>query len=266
MMTTSGVSAATGDGFALSCFRKGGFRILVIEDDPQLRRFLRASLELRGYQVLEAVDGRNGADHLTAESPDLILLDLNLPDVDGLQFLSEIRSWSRTPVIVMSVRSATADKIQSLDGGASDYVTKPFDIGELLARINGVLRRRDVGEASAPVFQGGEGLVVDLVRREVSVSGQPVSLTRREFKVLAYLILNANTVLTHQAILRQVWGRAHENDVQYLRIVIARLRQKLEADPARPRCILTVSRVGYRLRVNPAPPVPKEGIPDCGPS
>ncbi|MBI1206104.1 MAG: response regulator [Azospirillum sp.] len=224
-------------------------RVAVIEDDPQLRRFLTAGLEAHGYQVSCSESGRAGIASIVTVKPDVILLDLGLPDIDGTALIDEIRAWSQIPIIVVSSRIAVGDKISALDHGASDYVTKPFDMGELLARIRASLRQNIRTSGTEPTFTV-DHLVVDLLRREVRRDGALVKLSPREFALLRFLVANADKVLTHQMILKEVWGAAHLHDTHYLRIFIGRLRQKLELDPARPRLIVTESGVGYRLRVN----------------
>lgn len=220
--------------------------IAVIEDDPQLRRFLKTGLEAHGFAVTAAETGREGMAMLTAQTPDVVLLDLMLPDADGADLLKEIRGWTQVPVIVLTSKSNTQDKIDLLDIGANDYLTKPFDMGELLARIRAALRQTIVSKGGDPIFRSGP-LTLDLVRHEVSVNGEPVRLSPREFTLLSFLAQHADKVITHQMILKEVWGSAHLNDTHYLRVFMGRLRQKLETDPARPKLLLTVSGVGYRL-------------------
>jgi two-component system KDP operon response regulator KdpE len=221
-------------------------RIAVIEDDPQLRRFLKTGLEAHGFQVQAAETGREGLAMLVAQPPDVLLLDLMLPDADGADLLREIRAWSQVPVIVLSSKSSAQDKIDLLDLGANDYLAKPFDMGELLARIRAALRQSIVVKGSDPLFRSGP-LTLDLVRHEVMLNNEPVRLSPREFTLLAFLAQHADKVITHQMILKEVWGAAHLNDTHYLRVFMGRLRQKLEADPARPKLLVTVSGVGYRL-------------------
>lgn len=223
-----------------------GQRIAVIEDDPQLRRFLKTGLEAHGFQVFAAETGREGLAMLTATPADVLLLDLMLPDADGADLVREIRAWSKLPIIVLSSKSAAQDKIDLLDLGANDYLAKPFDMGELLARIRAALRQIIVASGSDPLFRSGP-LTLDLVRHEVALNGEPVRLSPREFALLAFMARHADKVITHQMILKEVWGLAHLNDTHYLRVFMGRLRQKLEADPARPKLLLTVSGVGYRL-------------------
>ena len=223
-----------------------GKSVLIVEDEAQIRKFLRISLEAHGYAVREARLGEDGL-RICAESPcDLVILDLGLPDMDGQEFITRLREWSDTLLIVLSVREAEAEKIRALDAGANDYVTKPFGIGELMARIRAVLRDAEEPSSAVPVFDAG-GLRVDLARREVMLDGEPVHLTRKEYDLLRVLIRNRGMVLTHQAILRQLWGPAHEGETHYLRVLIGQLRQKLGDNPAQPRFIVTVQGVGYRF-------------------
>jgi two-component system KDP operon response regulator KdpE len=223
-------------------------RILVVDDEPQIRRFLRTSLSAHGYQVIEAAGGKDAIVLATTERPDVMLLDLGLPDMDGLEVVRHIREWSNVPIIVLSVRGQESDKITALDGGADDYVTKPFGMGELLARLRAALRHRLQAEAAEPVFRSG-GLMVDLARRVVTVDGREVKLTPRAYELLRVLVIHAGKVITHQQLLRQVWGPASVNETHYLRVYIAQLRQKIEPDPAQPCHILTEPGVGYRLRL-----------------
>lgn len=221
-------------------------RILVVDDEPQIRRLLRTSLGAHQYQVLEAASGQAALVAAAEERPDLLILDLGLPDMDGLDVMSRLREWSDLPVIVLSVRDREMEKVEALDRGADDYVTKPFGMSELLARIRATLRHRLQGEVEAPVFQSGD-LSVDLARRQVTVSGQEVHLTPKEYDLLRLLVTHAGKVLTHQQLLRQVWGRGYEQETHYLRVHIGQLRQKIETIPAQPRYILTEPGVGYRL-------------------
>ena len=222
-------------------------RVLVVDDEPQIRRFLRASLTAKGYTVLEAATGQEALLKATSERPDVIILDLGLPDVDGMEIIRQVREWSKVPVLVLSVRGREADKIAALDAGADDYVTKPFGMGELMARIRAALRNRLSDETDEPVFRSG-GLTVDLARREVSVDGRNVRLTPTEYDVLRTLVTHAGKVVTHQHLLREVWGPADVDETHYVRVYVGQLRQKIEADPAQPRYILTEPGVGYRLR------------------
>jgi two-component system KDP operon response regulator KdpE len=223
-------------------------RLLVVDDEPQIRRFLRTSLGAHGYQVIEAGCGKDAVVLTATEHPDLLMLDLGLPDMDGLEVIGHIREWSNVPIIVLSVRGQERDKIAALDGGADDYVTKPFGMGELLARMRAALRHRLQAEAEEPVFRSGD-LTVDLARRLVTVQGREVKLTPREYDLLRTLVVHAGKVVTHQHLLRQVWGPAAVHETHYLRVYVGQLRQKIEPDPARPRYLLTEPGVGYRLHV-----------------
>jgi two-component system KDP operon response regulator KdpE len=225
-----------------------GHRIIVVEDDPQMRRFLRTGLGAHDYLVTEAETARAGLAAIVTNNPDLIILDLTLPDLDGVAVVRELRGWSQTPIIILSSRNAVTDKITALDAGANDYVTKPFEMAELLARMRAALRHRIRTEGGHPAVVSG-AVSVDLVRREVRRHDEPVKLSPREYEVLRVLAQNADMVVTHQMLLREVWGPAHVGDTNYLRIFIGRLRQKLEDDPARPRTIVTESGVGYRFRI-----------------
>ena len=222
--------------------------ILVIEDEQPLQKFLRATLRSQDYNVLEATTGELGLQRAAAERPDLIILDLGLPDLDGTEVTRRLRDWSAIPIIVVSARGKEQDKVAALDAGADDYLTKPFGVGELLARIRVVLRHLatvnvDTGEA---VFEVG-GLRLDVARHEVTIDGAPVHLTPNEFKLLTVLAKNAGKVLTHRHLLKEIWGPGAEAEAHYLRVYMNQLRQKLETDAARPRYLLTEPGVGYRL-------------------
>jgi two-component system KDP operon response regulator KdpE len=220
--------------------------ILVVDDEPAIRRFLRTSLSAQGYQVSEAEDGEAALDAVKRDAPDLVVLDLGLPGIDGLDVIRSLReAGSAVPIVVLSVRSDEAGKVKALDLGADDYVTKPFGIEELIARIRTALRHRLQQEGERPIFKSGD-LTMDLVRRVVSVGGVDVKLTPREYDLLRLLVAHAGKVLTHRFILKEVWGT--ETDIQYLRIYIRTLRQKIEDDPEQPQLILTEQGVGYRLR------------------
>jgi two-component system KDP operon response regulator KdpE len=220
-------------------------RVLIVDDEPPIRRFLRTSLEAQGYQTIEAETGEDALAALVKNRVDIVVLDLGLPGMDGLEVLKRLRSQSPIPVIVLSSRADEAGKVKALDLGADDYVTKPFGMDELLARLRAALRHRLQQQGEKPLFRAGE-LIVDLVRRIVTVRGVEVKLTPREYDLLRLLVSHAGKVLTHKFILREVWGT--ETDVQYLRIYIRTLRQKIEAEPERPQYILTEQGVGYRLR------------------
>jgi two-component system, OmpR family, KDP operon response regulator KdpE len=222
--------------------------VLLIEDDAQIRRFLRATLPLQGYRLLEAVTGQEGLRCATTQRPDLIILDLGLPDMDGLAIAREVRSWASTPILVLSARGQERDKIAALDAGADDYVTKPFGVGELLARMRVALRHAAGTAAGAPepLYQADD-LQVDLVHRRVAVRGEEVHLTPLEYKLLAQLVRHAGKVVTHRQLLHEVWGPAFEEQTHYLRVYMQQLRRKIEREPARPHYLRTEPGVGYRL-------------------
>jgi two-component system KDP operon response regulator KdpE len=222
-------------------------RILVADDEPQIRRFLRLGLESHGYAVLEAETAEAALRAAITGQPELVVLDLGLPDREGFEVLRALREWSRVPVLVLSVRSREDEKVRAFELGADDYVVKPFGMAELLARIKAALRRRIESEAPKPVFRVG-GLEVDLVRRLVRVNNVEVRLSRMQYRLLQILVSNAGKVVTHHQLLSEVWGAAHRDDVQYLRVFIRKLRRRIEADPARPHYLLTELGVGYRLR------------------
>ncbi len=226
---------------------------IVIEDEPQIRRFVRGALEAEGWQVFEAATAQQGVTEAGTRKPDLLVLDLGLPDRDGLEVIRDVRGWSTVPIIVLSARTDEVDKVAALDAGADDYLTKPFGVGELLARVRANLRRprssaSDDGSAEEadPVFRFGE-VEVDRLARVVRRSGVDVHLTPIEYRLLSVLIANVGRVLTHRQLLREVWGPTHAQQSHYLRIYMGHLRQKLEADPAQPRYLLTETAVGYRL-------------------
>jgi two-component system KDP operon response regulator KdpE len=221
-------------------------RVLVIDDEPQIRKFLEISLRAQGYAVGLAETGQAGLGALATQGADIVVLDMGLPDVDGLQVLRDIRQWSQVPVIVLTVRSGEAGKVAALDAGANDYVTKPFGVQELMARIRALLRLRAVSDESAPVFDDGH-LRVDLSRREVSIAGEPVTLSRKEYALLAFLVQHAGRVVTQPQLLRELWGPTHQEDTHYLRILVGKLRQKLGDDAAAPRWIATEPGVGLRF-------------------
>lgn len=223
-------------------------RILVVDDEPQIRRFLRTSLGAHGYHVLEAESGSEALRQASLTKPDAIVLDLGLPDMDGLTVLARLREWTTTPVIVLSVRGDEAVKVAALDNGADDYVTKPFGMAELLARIRTALRHGLSQEVEDPVFSF-DGLVADLARRTITRDGRSISLSPREYDLFRLMLVNAGKVLTHQYLLKTLWGAAHLHDVQYLRVYVSQLRNKLEPEPEQPRYILTEPGVGYRLRL-----------------
>lgn len=220
---------------------------LLIEDERHIRRFVRTALETEGWGVVEADTMRQGSADAGTRRPDLIILDLGLPDGDGMEFLRDLRGWSKVPVIVLSARVGEEDKIEALDAGADDYLTKPFGVGELLARVRAAARRRqDGGSGAAAVFEFGD-VRIDLGMRTVHKRGVEIHLTPTEYRLLTLLVANAGKVLTHRQILRQVWGPSHAGDDHYVRVYMGHLRQKLEDEPAHPKHILTETAVGYRL-------------------
>jgi two-component system, OmpR family, KDP operon response regulator KdpE len=221
-------------------------RILVVDDEPQIQRFLRPSLTAAGYEVVAAANGRDALKAAATASPDAVVLDLGLPDMDGKDVIRELRAWSKVPIIVLSARDREAEKIAALDLGADDYVNKPFGIGELMARLRAALRHAAQTAGQATKLRTG-GLIVDTLAHTVTREGEPVRLTPKEFDLLALLVRNAGRVVTHRQILTSVWGPAHTEDLQYLRVFIGQLRQKLEPDPDAPRLISTEPGVGYRL-------------------
>jgi len=222
--------------------------IVAIEDDPQIRRFLRTGLESHGFQIHEAETGALGLAEAASRRADLVILDLGLPDMDGIEVVRKIREWSALPVIVLSARATETDKVAALDAGADDYLTKPFGMSELLARIRVALRHAQGAAAqdNAGVFEVAN-LKVDLAHRRIHVEGKEVHLTPIEYRLLAAMVKHAGKVLTHRQLLKDVWGPAYVDRSHYLRVHMASLRHKLEADPARPRFLLTEAGVGYRL-------------------
>jgi two-component system KDP operon response regulator KdpE len=224
--------------------------VLVIEDEPQMLRFLRASLGAHGYQLIEATTGADGMAQAATRNPDVILLDLGLPDVDGLEVTRRLREWTRTPIIVISARGRDQDKVKALDDGADDYLTKPFSVEELLARIRVALRHvaENASGRQEAVFSVGE-LRVDLTRREVFLGDQQVHLTPTEYRLLITLIKYAGRVVTHRQLLKEVWGPSYVEQTHYLRVFVGQLRQKLEREPAKPRYLTNEPGIGYRLKV-----------------
>ena len=218
---------------------------LVIDDEIQIRRLLRVCLEANGYRVNEAATGHEGILQAAQRAPDLVILDLGLPDLDGVSVLRRLREWSKVPVLVLSVRDREEDKIAALDHGADDYLTKPFGTGELLARLR-VAQRHAIPSQEIQVFQSGK-LEVDLAARLVRLEGKDVKLTATEYSLLRLFVQHAGRVLTHRQILREVWGPNYEGQTHYLRVYVAHLREKLEPDPSKPRLIVTEPGVGYRL-------------------
>lgn len=224
----------------------GGPRILVVDDEKPIRRFLRVSLTAAGYTVYEAASGREALHEASGLRPDVVVLDLGLPDLDGVEVIRQLREWTRVPVIVLSVRDGEADKVAALDAGADDYVTKPFGVGELVARLR-VAVRHSASTGAEMVFEC-EGLRVDFGRRLVTLNGAEVSLTPTEYDILRALVQHAGKVLTHTQLLRQVWGASYEAEAHLLRVNVSNLRRKIEPDPTRPHYIRTEPGVGYRLR------------------
>jgi two-component system, OmpR family, KDP operon response regulator KdpE len=221
--------------------------ILIIEDEESIRRFLRVSLAASGYRLVESATGRDGLLQAATAQPDLIILDLGLPDMDGIDLTRQIREWSKVPIIIVSARGKEQDKVVALDAGADDYLTKPFGVGELLARLRVALRHRATTQTGdEPVFQNGD-LKVDLARREVTLAGKPLHLTPNEYRLLSILVQHAGRVLTHRQLLKDVWGPGSSQETHYLRVYMNQLRQKIEADPAQPKFLLTEPGVGYRL-------------------
>ena len=223
--------------------------ILLIEDEPQMRRFLRITLQSNGYRLVETETGAEGLLQAASRNPDVVLLDLGLPDMDGIEVTTRLREWTQTPVIVISAREQEQDKVKALDAGADDYLTKPFNAGELLARIRVALRHalRQRSGRQEPVFSL-YNLRVDLAQRQVFLDDREVHLTPIEYKLLTTLIRHAGKVITHRQLLTEVWGAAHVNEVQYLRVYMTQLRHKLESDPARPRFLMNEPGIGYRLK------------------
>lgn len=225
-----------------------GLRVLVVDDERAIRRFLRTSLNAYNYMVYEASSGQEALTAVISHRPDLLILDLGLPDLDGIEVIRQLREWTRLPIIVLSVRERESDKVSALDAGADDYLTKPFGIGELMARLR-VAVRRTAQLDPEPVFSL-DGLEVDLAHRRVSSQGREVQLTPTEYDLLRVLVLNAGKVLTHRQLLRQVWGLGYEEEMHLLRVNISNLRRKIEPEPSRPHFIVTEPGVGYRLKSN----------------
>lgn len=223
-------------------------KVVVIEDEEQIRRFVRHALEDEGCKVYEAATAAQGLIEAGTRKPDLVILDLGLPDRDGIEVIRDLRGWSDVPVIILSARSEEDDKISALDAGADDYLAKPFGVGELLARTRAMLRRRSrAGDEHVPIVTFGD-VSVDLSRRTVHRNGEPVHLTTLEYRLLTVLVANTGRVLTHRQLLKDVWGPSYVESSHYLRIYVGHLRQKLEADPTQPRFILTETGVGYRFQ------------------
>lgn len=226
---------------------EAGQRVLVVDDETSIRRYLRAALSAQGFTIYEAANGQEAINAVVSYHPDLIILDLGLPDFDGVEVTRRLREWSQTPIIILSVREAENDKIAALDAGADDYLTKPFSTGELTARMRVALRRM-TGTADEPILQV-DNLKMDVSRRLVTVDDSQISLTPTEYEILRLLLQHAGKVLTHHQLLRQVWGTAYESEMHILRVNISNLRRKIEPDPSRPHYLLTEPGVGYRIRV-----------------
>lgn len=226
-----------------------GARVLVIDDEKQIRRMLKTALTGYGFTTAEAATGRDGLTETSVFHPDLVILDLGLPDMDGVEVVKRLREWTRVPVIILSVREHEEDKIYALDAGADDYVTKPFSMGELLARIR-VALRHTTGRSEEPVLQFGD-LTLDIPRRVVLVRGQETKLTPTEYEILKHLALQAGKVVTHRQLLKAIWGPNYQDETHYLRIYIGQIRHKIEPDPSQPTIILTEPGVGYRLAASP---------------
>jgi two-component system KDP operon response regulator KdpE len=222
--------------------------VIIIEDEPEIRRFLRASLLSHGYRLVEATTGQEGLQAAETRQPDLIILDLGLPDMDGLEVIQRLRSWTSVPLVVLSARGQETAKVAALDAGADDYISKPFGVSELLARMRATLRRaeRPEGAQSTPTFETGD-LQIDFAQRRVLVKRKEVHLTPIEYRLLTTLAKHAGKLLTRKQLLTEVWGRAYADQAHYLHVHMAQLRRKIETDPARPRYILTEPSVGYRL-------------------
>jgi two-component system, OmpR family, KDP operon response regulator KdpE len=240
---TSQPSAPVGGGASTP-----GPVIVLIEDEPEIRRFLRATLQSHGYRLVEAVTAQEGLQAAETRQPDLIILDLGLPDMDGLEVIRRLREWTQVPILVLSARGQEADKVTALDAGADDYVSKPFGVGELLARMRVSLRRAErIGSGADQQTFTADDLQVDFVHRRVLVKGQDIHLTPIEYRLLTTLARHAGKVLTRNQLLKEVWGRAYTDQAHYLHVYMAHLRRKIEVNPAQPRYILTEPGVGYRL-------------------
>jgi two-component system, OmpR family, KDP operon response regulator KdpE len=228
-------------------------RVLIVDDEPAILRFLKPALEANGYEITTAGTVADATKRIAAEVPDVVVLDLGLPDGDGKDVIRRVREWSDVPIVVLSARDREAEKIEALDLGADDFVNKPFGVGELLARMRTALRHRMQRHAETPVLKVGD-LEVDSLRHRASRAGEEIKLTRKEFELLSFLARHAGKVLTHRQILTAVWGPAHTEDTQYLRVYIGQLRQKLEENPEEPRLITTESGIGYRIAESTQPP------------
>lgn len=225
--------------------------VLVVEDDPAIRRFLRNTLAVQGYRVHEVVTGADALIAIRRERPELIVLDLGLPDMDGMNLIGQVRAFSPVPIVILSSRDDESGKVMALDLGADDYITKPFGIEEFMARVRAALRHRLATDGSPPVFRtgGAAGLSVDLIRRLVTVGDAEIKLSPKEYDILRELVIHAGKVLTHRHLLRAAWGNENDIDVQYLRVYVRQLRQKIEQAPEQPRYIVTEAGVGYRLQM-----------------
>ena len=224
-----------------------GTRIIVVEDEGSIRRFVCDALRREGWVAIEAATARQGLDAAAAERPDLVLLDLGLPDLTGLTFIQALRGWSQVPVLILSARAAEQDKIAALDAGADDYLTKPFGLGEMLARVRALLRRGSEVQTGSALRRFGE-VEVDLARQQVRRGDAELHLTQIEYRLLACLLANQGKVMTHRQLMREVWGSGRTEQNHYLRVYVGRLRHKLEVDPARPQYLLTETGVGYRFQ------------------
>jgi two-component system, OmpR family, KDP operon response regulator KdpE len=221
-------------------------RVLVVDDEPAILRFLRPALEANGFQVMAAATASEATQRIAGEHPEIIVLDLGLPDGDGKDVIRQVRQWSDVPIVVLSAREREAEKIEALDLGADDFVNKPFGVGELMARLRAALRHRAQRQGETPVLSVG-GVEIDTVRHRVMRAGRDIKLTPREFELLACLVRHAGKVMTHRQLLTAVWGPAHAQDTQYLRVYIGQLRQKIEENPDDPKIILTELGIGYRI-------------------
>jgi len=225
--------------------------VLVVEDEPQMRKFVRIALESHDYRVIEAGTGAEAIQQAVSYTPDAVVLDLGLPDMDGLEVTRQLREWSTVPILVISARGQEDSKVKALDGGADDYLTKPFGAAELMARLRVALRHAAASrEAPTSVVHVGDDVVIDLVKRLVHVRGEEVHLTPIEYKLLTALVKHAGMVMTHRHLLEQVWGPGHAHQMQYLRVYMTQLRHKLEANPARPKFLVTEPGIGYRLKAD----------------
>lgn len=226
--------------------------ILVIEDEPQMMRFLRVTLQSENYRLIEAYTAASGISQAASRNPDIILLDLGLPDMDGLEVIEKIRTWSVTPVIIISAREQEGDKIKALDRGADDYLTKPFGVGELLARIRVALRHAATGKGSdqSKSFYAVDDLKIDFIKRQVTVNNREIHLTPIEYRLLTVLVRNAGRVMTHRQLLKEVWGPLYVEHTHYLRVFMNQLRKKIETDPALPHLLINEPGVGYRFKAD----------------